>query len=178
MRKVVLTSVLAAGIVTVVVASTAFAHGDNGGGKAHLTGYQETPLSLSTTGKGTFRIRLREDGLHYVLRYQDLEGTASVAHIHLGQKGTGGGIIAFLCGGGGEAACPATSGTVEGVITNAEITGPVDQWIEPGPNALREVVKAIRHGAVYANVHTSKKTSGEIRGQIGHFNHRGGHKHR
>ena len=64
MKKVVLTSsLLGVALLAVLVASTAFAHGDNGGGgKASLSGYQETPLTLSTTGHGSFRVKVRRTG--------------------------------------------------------------------------------------------------------------------
>jgi hypothetical protein len=178
MRKLVLTSsLLAVGVLAVLVASTAFAHGDNGkGGKARLDGYQETPMSLSTTGHGSFRAKVRSDGIHYTLRYEDLEADATAAHIHLGQRATSGGVIAFLCGGNGKPPCPAREGKVEGVITAANVTGPTGQGIEPG--ALSEVIRALRHGAVYANVHTSKYTGGEIRGQVGHHGNNGHRKHK
>jgi CHRD domain len=179
MKKVVLTSsLLGLSLLTVLVASAALAHGDNGGGKAHLTGYQETPMSLSTTGSGSFRIKVRSDGLHYRLRYEDLEADATAAHIHLGQKATTGGVIAFLCGGGGKAACPAREGTVEGVIRASDVIGPAGQGI--APTELAEVIRALRHGAVYANVHTTKYAGGEIRGQVGHRGHHrnGDHKRR
>jgi hypothetical protein len=175
MRKVVLTSsLLGLSLLTVLVASAALAHGDNGGGKAGLTGYQETPMSLSTTGDGSFRIKVRSDGLHYVLRYEDLEADATVAHIHFGQRATTGGVAAFLCGGGGKPACPAREGRVEGVIAAADVVGPAVQGIAAGE--LSEVIRALRKGYVYANVHTTKYPGGEIRGQIGHKRDNGKHR--
>ena len=181
MRKVVLTSsLLGLSLLTVLVASAALAHGDNrGGGKAHLTGYQETPMSLSTTGDGSFRVKVRSDGLHYVLRYEDLEADATAAHIHFGQRATSGGVAAFLCGGGDKPACPARAGTVEGVIDAADVVGPAGQGIAAGE--LAEVIRALRKGYVYANVHTTKYPGGEIRGQVGHRGHHrkdDDHKHR
>jgi CHRD domain len=178
MRKVVLTSsLLGIALLAVLVASTAFAHGDNGGrGKAGLDGYQETPMSLSTTGHGSFRIKVRSDGLHYVLRYEDLEADATAAHIHLGQRATSGGVAAFLCGGGDKPACPAREGTVEGVIDAADVVGPAGQGI--APTELREVIRALRKGYIYANVHTTKYPGGEIRGQVGHHRGHGDRKRR
>jgi hypothetical protein len=172
MRKLVLTSsLIAVGLLAVLGVSAAFAHGDRGGGKANLTSFHETPLSLSTTGRGTFRIKIESDGIHYTLRYRGLESNAFAAHIHLGEEHVGGGIIAFLCGGGDKPACPATAGEVKGVIDAADVTGPAGQGIAAGQ--LTEVIRAIRNGAVYANVHTATFMGGEIRGQIGHTGNHG-----
>jgi|SRR5215218_5195472 hypothetical protein len=179
MKRLVLTSffgVVLLGAIA-IAATAAVAHNDNGKGKARLDGYQETP-SISTTGRGSFRIRVTSGGLQYKLRYEGLESNATVAHIHLGQRHTAGGVIAFLCGGGNKPACPAREGTVEGVIAAADVTGPTTQGIAPGE--LREVVRALRKGAVYANVHTGTFGDGEIRGQVGSNNHddNGDHNHR
>ncbi|HKH29979.1 MAG TPA: CHRD domain-containing protein [Gaiellaceae bacterium] len=172
MKRLVITSFLAVAALAVIATGVAMAHGDNGGTSTKLEGYQETPLTLSTSGRGTFRIRLRSDGIHYVLKYSDLEADALFAHIHLGQRGTTGGVIAFLCGGGTKPApCPARAGRVEGVIAAADVVGPTVQGIEVGN--LVEAVRALRRGYVYANVHTTKYTGGEIRGQIGGDDDRG-----
>jgi hypothetical protein len=172
MRKLVLTSsLIAVALLAVLGVSAAFAHGDRGGGKAKLTSFNETPLTLSTTGRGTFRIKVESDGLHYKLRYRDLESDALFAHIHLGEEHLSGGVIAFLCGGGGKPACPARAGEVEGVISAANVIGPAGQGIPAG--ALTEVIRALRKGAVYANVHTTTFKDGEIRGQVGDNGHHG-----
>jgi hypothetical protein len=139
--------------------------------KASLDGYQETPMSLSTAGRGTFRAVIHDDPtmgammIEYELSYEGLEGgSAMVAHIHLGQRATSGGVSAFLCGGSGKPECPPDGGTVSGVIVPSDIIGPAGQGIEPGE--FEELVLAIRSGAAYANVHTTGRPGGEIRGQI------------
>jgi hypothetical protein len=178
MKRLVLISFLGVVLLAAIAATAAVAHNDNGKGKARLDSYQETPLTLSTTGTGSFRIRVASDGLHYKLRYQDLSAPAIQAHIHFGRTGLSGGIVAFLCGpqpsAGDKPTCPALSGTVEGVIDMADILGPVpNQGIAAGE--LREVIKALRKGAIYANVHTTAFPGGEIRGQVdgnGHNNDR------
>jgi hypothetical protein len=161
--------------LTAFVASAALAHDDNGRSKTRLSGYEETPLTLSTTGHGTFRARVSSDGIRYVLKYEDLEADATVAHSHLGDRAITGGIIAFLCGGGDKPACPAREGKVEGVIDAADVIGPAAQGI--AASELREAIRALRKGFVYANVHTSKYPGGEIRGQIHGKNgdHKNGH---
>jgi hypothetical protein len=163
MRRLVLTSSLAVALLAAIAVSAAVAHNDNGKGKARLDGWQEVP-AISTTGEGSFRARVRSDGIHYTLRYEDLEANALFAHIHFAQPDVNGGIIAFLCGGGGKPPCPAREGTVEGVITMADIIGPASQGIAPGE--LREALRALRKGFVYANVHTTTFPGGEIRGQV------------
>jgi hypothetical protein len=174
MRKLVLAvAVLVAASLT-VVAAVAIAGGGNGGGhKAHLNGYQETtgPGSISTTGRGSLRLRIEDDEIHYRLRYSNIEGGAvTQAHIHFAQRHVAGGIIAFLCA-GSEAPCTSPNGDISGVITPAEIIGPNGQGIEPG--SFAEAVRAIRAGATYANVHTTRWPAGEIRGQIDHGKRRG-----
>ena len=82
-----------------------------------------------------------------------------------------GGISAWLCGSttnpgpAGTQSCPVQPGTVTGTIRPANVVGPDGQGVAPGEFA--ELVRAIRSGDAYANVHTTKYGSGEIRGQIG-----------
>lgn len=139
---------------------------------ARLHGYQEVPAN-STTGHGLFVARLDEDLeiIQYRLSYADLEGTTTLAaHIHLGQRSVNGGVSAFLCGGGDKPPCPPTAGTVEGVIDPADVIGPAAQGIAAGE--FHELVRAMRAGVTYANVHTNKHPGGEIRGQINDNNQR------
>ena len=143
---------------------------------AKLTGYQETP-TLSTTAVGSFTatINKAEDQISYTLSYagafdaNPAGGTVTQSHIHFGAPAIAGGISAFLCsnlgnGPAGTPACPTPSGTVSGVITAAQVIGPAGQGIQPGEFA--ELVRAIRVGAAYANLHTTTFPAGEIRGQI------------
>jgi hypothetical protein len=163
------------GLLGVVAAAAA-----GGGGRdvrEHLTGFQETPLTLSTTGFGDFRARVRDSAIDYRLSYGGLEGDVQQAHIHLGREATTGGVSAFLCsnlgnGPAGTPACPGPrEGTVEGTIDPADVVGPAGQGIAPGEYA--ELLRAIRAGATYANVHSAKYPTGEIRAQIerGHRGH-------
>lgn len=174
MRKVATLAALVT-LGALALGTVAFAHGDDGGGKTRLTGYQEvvggpgaaSTGSVSTGARGTFRFQVRDNPLriHYVLKYQGMEGTTvSQAHIHFAERHVGGGVIAFLCG-GSKPACTSPDGRFEGDIVAADVIGPADQGIQPG--ALNEVIRAIRAGAVYANVHsTPQYPEGEIRGQL------------
>jgi hypothetical protein len=175
MRKVAVFAALLA-VGALALGAVAFAHDDDGGGgKTRLNGYQEvvggpgpgSTGSVSTTGRGSFRFQIRDNPLriHYVLKYEDLEGgTVSQAHIHFAERHVGGGVIAFLCG-GNKPACTTPDGRFEGDIVAADVLGPADQGIAAGE--LTEVIRAIRAGAVYANVHSTPRfPEGEIRGQL------------
>ncbi len=169
---------LAAGVAALGVAgigTAAVAH-DNSRFDANLTGYEEVP-TLSTSGTGTFKawINRGKDEIRYTLSYagpfdaNPAGGTVTQAHIHLGARAFSGGIIAFLCtnlgnGPAGTPACPAAPATVTGTITPPAVVGPAAQGIAPGEFA--ELVRALRAGAAYANVHTTTFPAGEIRGQI------------
>jgi hypothetical protein len=75
-----------------------------------------------------------------------------------------GGVITFLCGGGDKPACPTRSGTVRGVIDPADVIGPEAAGIVSGEFA--ELVRAMRNGATYVNVHSVNHPGGELRGNI------------
>jgi len=140
--------------------------GSNESHKADLTGYEEVP-AISSTGTGELRLKVDEDSqlIEYELSYENLEGTTTTAsHIHLGQKSVNGGVIAFFCGGGGKPACTPGSGTFSGTIIPTDVIGPTAQGLAAGEFA--EVLKALRAGQIYVNVHTNKHPGGEIRGQV------------
>jgi CHRD domain len=174
MKRLVFVSFVALALLVVVAATAAVAHNDNGKGKAKLDGYQEAPLTLSTPATGSFRIRVRSDGLHYTLRYSGIPTSVTQAHIHLGRTALTGGILAFLCGpqpqAGDKPTCPTQAGTVEGVIDMADVLAIANQGIAAGE--LTEVIRALRKGAVYANVHSTQYPGGEIRGQVDNNNGR------
>jgi len=170
MRKLLFAAVIGGSLLVALVGgSFALAKNDKGGGdaRAKLIGWDETPSSISTVAKGKFRAEIDRDGdsIEYKLSYEGIEGgTAFAAHIHLGQRHTSGGVSAFLCGGGDKPVCPATAGTVEGTIDAADVVGPAAQGILAGQ--LNELVRAIRAGATYVNVHSTTFPGGEIRGQV------------
>ena len=155
-----------------VVASTMAVAGDRGKPRAFLSGYEEVP-AVSTAGHGGFRAAISRSGqqIAYVLRYDDLEGAVQQAHIHLGQRHVNGGVTAFLCSNlpnppAGTQACPPPPARISGTITSAQVVaGAAAQGIAAGEFA--ELVRAMRAGVTYANVHSDKFPGGEIRGQIG-----------
>jgi hypothetical protein len=162
--------VIFAGMAT--VATGASGH-DSRTLREQLTGYNEDPLALSTTGKGKFRAHINgtEDEITYSLSYEGLEGSVTQAHIHLGGRAQSGGISVFLCtnlgnGPAGTQACPAAPATVTGTLRPGDVIGPAGQGITAGQ--FDELVRAIRAGATYVNVHSTLYPGGEIRAQLGH----------
>jgi hypothetical protein len=137
-----------------------------------LTGYEETASAVSTTGNGTFTARISNDEsrIDWELSYSDLEGAVQQSHIHFGQKSVTGPISVFLCtnlgnGPAGTQACPAPPATISGTITAADVTNLANErGISAGE--LDELIKAIRAGATYVNVHSTRWPGGEIRSQI------------
>lgn len=179
-RKFIVSAVVLGVCVTGGVSTVLQGNGRGGNDfQLRLHGFQENP-SISTTGRGAMRVHIDEDmeRIEYRLEYSDLEGVlvsggiVTAAHIHLGARYTNGGVVAFLCGGGGKPPCPSPAGEVEGVIEPADIVGPAGQGINAGePTAFAEFVRAIRAGYTYANLHTTRWPGGEIRDQLGNQDH-------
>jgi hypothetical protein len=145
--------------------------------QTELEGFQEvTPVS--TVGSGRFRARISRDEsrIDWVLSYEDLEGEVQQGHIHFGQKAVNGGITVFLCtnlgnGPAGIQPCPSAPATIRGTIMAADVSPNIPataaartQGINTGE--LAELIRAIREGVTYANVHSTMWPGGEIRGQI------------
>lgn len=167
MRRLI--ALVTAGTLALGVTGAVAANGDNHRDtfKATLSGYQEVP-AISTTGTGrlTVKVNASPASLSFELTFSGLQGgSAGAAHLHIGQPGVNGAVVAFLCGGGGEAACPAAGGTVSGTILPSEIAAVSVQGIAAGD--LTAVVRAMQNGVIYANVHTATFATGEIRGQLG-----------
>ena len=161
---------------------------------AKLKGLAETPIVISEgTGQARITISHDETRIDFELTYSGLEGgtkedptnhqrrTVTQAHIHVGRPTVVGGVSVFFCatppftglinGGQPAAPCPGpTSGTVSGFWTAKDVVGPASQGVEAnnqnGEDAFARLVKAIKSGLSYANVHTSRSPAGEIRGQL------------
>jgi hypothetical protein len=110
---------------------------------AKLTTKAEIPAPKGGKGTGSFTATLTGSKLVWKLTWGTLSGPANAAHIHLGKTGKAGNVAVPLCAG---ATCK--SG-VHGTVT-----------------LKAAVVKALKAGGTYVNVHTAKNPAGEIRGQI------------
>ena len=185
-------------VIAATIPQTALADRDDDF-RAELSGYQEVHFSggsftppatftpgflrgaISTPARGKFKAELNKSGtmIDYELSYEGLVGTVTQAHIHFGQPSTVGGIVVWLCETTLAAApdavvaatptCPA-SGKVSGTITPAQVLAQPAQGFPAGD--LKELVRAIRNGAAYANVHSTTFPPGEIRGHIHEHDHR------
>jgi hypothetical protein len=147
--------------------------------RATLRGLGEAP-PVATEANGSFTATLSSNGatLSYTVTYANLNAQVLFSHIHFGLTKEVGGIMVFLCGpaagapGGPPAGfpnpppCPdTTSGTVSGTVTVANVVGPNSQGITPGAD-FAKVVQAMREGAAYVNVHSTRSPGGEIRGPV------------
>ena len=146
--------------------------------RAELRGSEEVP-AVSTAAKGNVRLRISrdEDEVAWRLEYRDLQGTVTQSHIHVGDHHTTGGISVWFCNATAtppatipapQACPPAPAGgpaaVLTGTFTTADVAGPNAQLVAPGE--LAELIKAIRSGLAYANVHSSLVPGGEIRGEL------------
>jgi hypothetical protein len=154
--------VAGAGLALVVAAPAVIGDSDQVF-RASLNGYLEVP-SVSTTARGSFSAEVKGSTIRYKLTFSNLGSNSQFAHIHFARPDVNGGVAAFLCGGGDKPACPLRGGTVRGVIDSADVVGPGGQGIASGEFA--ELVRAMRNGATYANVHSATFPGGEIRGNI------------
>ena len=146
--------------------------------KAELRGFEEVPV-VSTAAKGSVRLRISkdEDEIAWRLEYHDLQGNVTQAHIHVGDHHTTGGISVWFCNATAtppatipmpQACPPAPAGgpaaVLTGTFTTADVAGPNAQLVAPGE--LAELIRAIRGGVAYANVHSTLVPGGEIRGAL------------
>jgi hypothetical protein len=168
-RTVLLTPLLALAAFTAGPPSVALADHFQRSFTARLNGFHEVP-SVFTGGQGTLRLKFQADRVDFILRYAGLSLAPAVAHLHFGEPHVNGGVFVFLCGGGGQPACPATtSGAVQGSFTAANILAPAVGGVPQGLPAgnLDAAKRAILAGAAYANMHTPPDwPGGEIRGQV------------
>jgi CHRD domain-containing protein len=165
-------------------------HKGNGGGNGNghndedsgttfatkLVGYEETPLTLNSPGSGSFTATVNAAGtaIDYTLSYTTLSSAITQSHIHFGRPATTGQIVLFLCtnlappaGVPMPQACPPGPATISGTLTAADVIARPTQNIDAGAAGFAEMIKAMRAGAAYANVHSTLFPTGEIRGAVG-----------
>jgi hypothetical protein len=182
MRRI---TIVATAVFVVVGTGLALTDGGPRRFREFLDGFKEATTVVSTTGTGTFRATISNDGsrIDYVLTFRDLEGDVRQGHIHIGHPQNQGGIVLWLCD---SEANPAPSmetpectvndplntraGRVTGTLTAADVIDLPANGIAGAtaatPGEFAEVIALIRAGLTYVNVHSAKFPPGEIRSQI------------
>lgn len=131
---------------------------------AELTGDQQVP-PVKTDASGHALFEVSEDGteVSYAI-YVDFICNVTQAHIHLGEKGENGPVVAWLYPEDTKEpkliedrfeGCLAV-----GTITEDELVGPLEAA------SFEEVAEALESEGAYVNIHTKQYPDGEIRGQI------------
>ncbi|MBW5471523.1 CHRD domain-containing protein [Brevibacillus formosus] len=127
--------------------------------RAFLRGSEEVPpVRTNATGTTSFRLSQNGQRLDFRLVVKNLRNFTE-AHIHVGARGVNGPVVVFLFG-------PVTRGisvnrgVVAGSITQADLVGPLQG------RPLSELIRLMKNGQTYVNVHTTQNPDGEIRGQI------------
>jgi hypothetical protein len=146
---------------------------------ATFSGFQETGALNAETGSilsnGTAKLTLLVNKFAqtatFTLTFSGLSTPITQSHIHFGRVHTPGNVIVFFCsnlnnGPAGTQLCPqnATSGTVTGTITAADIIAVPSQGV-PADN-FDALTDALNSNTAYGNIHTTQFPAGEIRGQV------------
>jgi hypothetical protein len=172
MRRTSLVGAVAFVLLILIAAGNAWAQ--DGQAVTRLRAFEEVP-AISSPGGGRFEAEIVGNEVHWELSYFNLKGAVTQAHLHFAQRSVNGGIMVFLCsnlgnGPAGTQVCPPSGSQsaptiVSGTFTASNVgAGASSQGIAPGE--LNELLRALRAGVVYANVHSDLFPSGEIRGQL------------
>jgi Cu/Zn superoxide dismutase len=138
---------------------------------ARLTGDNEVPpVNTDATGRIRLIVNSAQDAVDYQISLSNLNGIVTGAHIHSGGSSTNGPIVANLnvhgafasasAGGGGGGGSATTSTSTGGTVTFADLKGPL------AGKQISDLIKLIKDGKAYVNVHTDQNPDGEIRGQL------------
>jgi len=119
---------------------------------SYLNGLQEVPPN-ETEGecKGLMRLNRALDELSYKIRCDGLSRKPFAAHIHQGEVGENGGVVAGL-----DLTGIRRGRVVDGIIRAADI----------GDDAFEYLIYLLFEDVAYFNIHTPTSPPGEVRGQI------------
>lgn len=129
--------------------------------RATLSGNEEVPpINTQATGSATFTVTTNENGMSYRIHVINID-KVTMAHIHSGKIGQNGPVVVTLFQSKATTTGPIKNGILsQGTITSANLEGPLKG------KQISDLVKLIKDGNAYANVHTKQNPKGEIRGQI------------
>ncbi|WP_077213070.1 CHRD domain-containing protein [Bacillus dakarensis] len=129
---------------------------------ARLSGSQEVPaVSTNAFGLAKFKVSSNDKRMGFRLVLNQLNNFTE-AHIHLGERGENGPVVAFLFG-PIHPGISVTRGMVDGIITAEDLVGPLEG------KSFETLVDLMREEKAYVNVHTVQNPEGEIRGQVERF---------
>jgi glucose/arabinose dehydrogenase len=130
---------------------------------ATLEGRQENPAVVTTAGAvATFALNADGTSLSYELRATAAIHDVTQAHIHLGARGQNGPVVAFLFGLVAQGVdFQAGDVIASGVLDDDDV---IARPLFDG--TLEELVRRMRQGRAYVNLHTVANPSGEVRGQV------------
>lgn len=137
---------------------------------AQLSAANELPTAAGpvvSKGRGLAVFHLSDDGasLHYKLIVANIANVTQ-SHIHCGPAGVNGSVVVFLFG------LVPTGVNVNGVLAEGDITAaniiarPESASCSGGLQTFDDLLRHIREGSAYVNVHTLAYPGGEIRGQL------------
>lgn len=131
---------------------------------AELTGDEQVPpVETNASGHATFEVDAEQGEDHYKVHI-DFICNATQAHIHLGEPGENGPVIAWLYPEDQqepELIEGRFEGTLaEGTLTEDDLVGPLEGA------SFEEAIETVAAEGAYVNVHTEQYPEGEIRGQI------------
>lgn len=115
---------------------------------AELSGANEVP-PVTTNAAGMVTVNLKGDSIHVSGHFSGLSGTFTGSHIHMGARGSNGGVIQAL---DPDIESDSTSGS----------------WDQTKNTFLlsQDQIDSLKSGKLYINVHSVTNKGGEIRGQL------------
>ncbi len=114
------------------------------------------PAVVNSEASGSARLRaVRGERVNINIRFRGLSGPVRMAHLHLGQEGVNGPVVADLGSG-------IRGNRVKTRISSSDVAGPLAQADDPFLALLNELAA----GNVYINLHTDAFPGGELRGQV------------
>src|SRR5580765_1411613 len=79
---------------------------------AKLAGDNEVPPTAATA-TGTFQMEIDNSTatptINFTMTYAGMTGNPTQSHLHFGQVNVSGGVMIYLCGGGGQPSCSAAT---------------------------------------------------------------------
>ena len=153
------TSVLSVGSVSILLDTVRAQEGQSF--SATLSAKDEVPLTKSNaTGVAQFQLSSGDDAqdVAYSVNLTGFDDITA-AHIHSGNEGENGPIVATLSE-GAEADGDSVELELNGDITTNDLEGPLED------SEIADLVDLMNNGSAYVNVHTEIYPDGAIRGQV------------